>query len=317
MTPIVRGQLPLNWYEGLYPKEYLLPDGRVISYAGSRTDFFDPASDDHCRTEIERDALLVPLERAHAPRRHETRPYRRDGRRGTTSDLATRARPSAAAHEHEPRDPSRRPAPRRRRQRQREGRLPQYAAPVHTPPTRTRWRRRPRRALTAPAAERPGALPATTTRRRSGDDRALLAAVPVQGSPAHDHDRIDDGEPRRTVNITSTDVQGRARRAGCRDARTDMHQRLIELPLTTVSPGVFTAVGPSSNVAPPGPYMLFALNAAGVPSVAAGSTSSTTRRPRCSRSRATRSRARSRRVGAAPTRAAPTSTPHTSSRASR
>jgi len=44
MTPVMRGVLPLNWFQGLYPKEYLLPDGRVISYAGDRTDFFDPAS---------------------------------------------------------------------------------------------------------------------------------------------------------------------------------------------------------------------------------------------------------------------------------
>ncbi len=48
----------------------------------------------------------------------------------------------------------------------------------------------------------------------------------------------------------------------------DMEQRLVELPFSAGS-GVITATGPpNGNIAPPGYYMLFILNSAGVPSVA-------------------------------------------------
>ena len=48
----------------------------------------------------------------------------------------------------------------------------------------------------------------------------------------------------------------------------DMEQRLVELPFTSAG-GLLTATAPpNGNVAPPGYYMLFILNSAGVPSVA-------------------------------------------------
>src|SRR6185503_1093261 len=47
----------------------------------------------------------------------------------------------------------------------------------------------------------------------------------------------------------------------------DMEQRLVELPFTSAG-GLLTATAPpNGNVAPPGYYMLFILNSAGVPSV--------------------------------------------------
>ena len=48
----------------------------------------------------------------------------------------------------------------------------------------------------------------------------------------------------------------------------DMNQRHVELSFIPAEGGVQAIAPPGANVAPPGPYMLFLLNAAGVPSVA-------------------------------------------------
>jgi PKD repeat protein len=48
----------------------------------------------------------------------------------------------------------------------------------------------------------------------------------------------------------------------------DMEQRMIELPYTLVGGQLTATAPPNGNIAPPGYYMLFILNTAGVPSVA-------------------------------------------------
>jgi hypothetical protein len=48
----------------------------------------------------------------------------------------------------------------------------------------------------------------------------------------------------------------------------DMNQRHVELSFTTGGSGIVATAPPSPSVAPPGWYMLFLLNDAGVPSVA-------------------------------------------------
>ncbi len=48
----------------------------------------------------------------------------------------------------------------------------------------------------------------------------------------------------------------------------DMNQRHVELTISPTAGGIQAIAPPSANVAPPGPYMLFLLNAQGVPSVA-------------------------------------------------
>jgi hypothetical protein len=48
----------------------------------------------------------------------------------------------------------------------------------------------------------------------------------------------------------------------------DMNQRHVELTISATAGGIQAIAPPSANVAPPGPYMLFLLNAQGVPSVA-------------------------------------------------
>jgi hypothetical protein len=54
---------------------------------------------------------------------------------------------------------------------------------------------------------------------------------------------------------------------GATSHATDMHQRHVELAIAASDDG-YTATTPTIDVAPPGYYMLFLLNAAGVPSVA-------------------------------------------------
>ena len=72
-----------------------------------------------------------------------------------------------------------------------------------------------------------------------------------------------------TFDITTPDTITRAvlMAPGATSHATDMHQRHVELAITPSADG-YTAVTPALNVAPPGYYMLFLLNAAGVPSVA-------------------------------------------------
>jgi hypothetical protein len=58
-------------------------------------------------------------------------------------------------------------------------------------------------------------------------------------------------------------------RPGASTHAFDMEQRLIELEIAPTQDGTLQLVGPpSANIAPPGYYMLFLLNSAGVPSVA-------------------------------------------------
>jgi hypothetical protein len=71
-----------------------------------------------------------------------------------------------------------------------------------------------------------------------------------------------------TTPAASSIVKAGLVRLGAVTHSVDMDQRYIPLSLTSGS-GTLTAVGPTNaNVAPPGPYMLFIVNAAGVPSVA-------------------------------------------------
>ena len=57
-------------------------------------------------------------------------------------------------------------------------------------------------------------------------------------------------------------------RPGSQTHAFDMDQRLVELSFTTASGSLTVTAPPHGNIAPPGYYMLFILNSAGVPSVA-------------------------------------------------
>jgi hypothetical protein len=72
-----------------------------------------------------------------------------------------------------------------------------------------------------------------------------------------------------TFDITTPDTITRAvlMAPGATSHATDTHQRHVELAITPIAGG-YRAATPALNVAPPGYYMLFLLNAAGVPSVA-------------------------------------------------
>lgn len=41
VAPTLIGQYNLDWQQGLYPNQFLMPDGRIFTYAGSRTDYLD------------------------------------------------------------------------------------------------------------------------------------------------------------------------------------------------------------------------------------------------------------------------------------
>jgi hypothetical protein len=49
---------------------------------------------------------------------------------------------------------------------------------------------------------------------------------------------------------------------------SDSNQRLVKLGLTTTANGISVAVPANPNITPPGWYMLFVVDASGVPSVA-------------------------------------------------
>lgn len=115
------------------------------------------------------------------------------------------------------------------------------------------------------------------------DGSGELAPRPqVTAAPAS----VEYGTP---FEITTPDASSIAKaglvRLGAVTHSVDMDQRYIPLSLTPGS-GRLTAIGPANaNVAPPGPYMLFIVDAAGVPSVARMVTVPPTNSPRSSASR--------------------------------
>ena len=99
----------------------------------------------------------------------------------------------------------------------------------------------------------------------------------VEGDPSTDHTSSISSASARvgyggqlTVTSPDTDISKLVLvRPGAVTHQIDTDQRHVALTFTSNGAGTYTATGPSSaNVAPPGYYMLFALNAAGVPSVA-------------------------------------------------
>ena len=72
-----------------------------------------------------------------------------------------------------------------------------------------------------------------------------------------------------TLNVVTPSAVNRAvlMAPGATTHANDMHQRMVELQFTSTANGISAQV-PAAGVAPPGYYMLFILNSAGVPSVA-------------------------------------------------
>jgi hypothetical protein len=124
----------------------------------------------------------------------------------------------------------------------------------------------------------------------------LVGGNPVRGqyeqdieiySPSYLFDEDDSPAPRPTITTVTPAVSGYGSlfqletpdaadvksvvlvRPGSQTHSFDMDQRLIELPFTTGAGELTVTAPPNGNIAPPGYYMLFVLNTAGVPSVAA------------------------------------------------
>lgn len=122
-----------------------------------------------------------------------------------------------------------------------------------------------------PAARRPGPDGWRQRARRPrwpvGD---LRPALPLQGGPPDDHLGAEHGDLEQPVQRPDAERHpvGGADGAGSQTHSVDMTQRAVNLPFTKTANGIRLTT-PSQNVAPPGSYMLFLVNAAGVPSVAA------------------------------------------------
>ena len=112
---------------------------------------------------------------------------------------------------------------------------------------------------------------AVRPRRPERRDRGLLAALPLQGRPAPDHlgpDAVAYGSA-FTVATPDTDVAKAVLVApGATTHANDMHQRLVPLAMTPTAGGLQLTAPATTSIAPPGHYMLFLVDSAGVPSVA-------------------------------------------------
>ncbi len=176
---------------------------------------------------------------------------------------------------HEPRDPAGRHDARRRWHQRTTGRDQAHACCTTRRATPgPRWRRRSRSAVTTPprccCPTAACCRPVTTSPRAGGassssTNRRTCSAV-------------------RGPTITSAPAAHVGRQAAGRDAvcvaravlirpasvthTTDMAQRHVELAFSSRTGGIDATAPPSPSVAPPGWYMLFVLDAAGIPSVA-------------------------------------------------
>jgi Domain of unknown function (DUF1929) len=88
--------------------------------------------------------------------------------------------------------------------------------------------------------------------------RPVISSAPGEISYGAAFDVSAQGDVARAVLIAP----------GATTHANDMHQRLVPLAMTPIGGGVRLTAPPSSNVAPPGYYMLFLVDSAGVPSVA-------------------------------------------------
>ena len=110
----------------------------------------------------------------------------------------------------------------------------------------------------------------------NNDGSGTLAPRPTISSPGV----VNYGAPLQisTPNAATIGKVGLVR-LGAVTHSVDMEQRYIPLSFSRGS-GMLTATGPANpNIAPPGPYMLFAINTAGVPSIAEMVTVTTTNPP--------------------------------------
>lgn len=293
-APRLRTTLPLDWRQGLYPKEFLLPDGQIVSYAGSRTDFLSPESwtitPGPASHEVRHNypgAVLFPLRADEAPKLLLTGGKSPADVVSATTELLDLG---AASPSFEFRSPMPQPRTNMNLVMLPDGTLlgvggnsigknesPQFEA-LRYDPTTDVW--------TTLAAQ---------AKRRAYHSTALL--LPSGEVLSAGDDYLGGGRttyeifrppylfrgPRPTIaTVTPSALPGDAIHVstspdvtrvvliapGASTHATDMHQRMIELNLAGTTFGEFDAVAPDANLAPPGPYMVFALNADGIPSVA-------------------------------------------------
>ena len=92
-----------------------------------------------------------------------------------------------------------------------------------------------------------------------------------KGAPPGDQERADGGDGRHPIKIATNEAVSKIVLVspGATTHATNMHQRLIQLATTKLPSGVgLSASIPANGTVPPGPYMVFALDANNIPSVA-------------------------------------------------
>ena len=100
----------------------------------------------------------------------------------------------------------------------------------------------------------------------------LLPAVPVQGRAAGDHrawpTRVGVRHHASRSRSTGRSPRATLIRPAAVTHSSDPNQRFVDLPMTVNGNNIGLNVTSNPNIAPPGWYMLFVIDANGVPSVA-------------------------------------------------
>ena len=300
-------EYPAGWTPPLYPRMHLSTDGRVF-YAGSGrgSRFFNPttkawtavvATTNHGVTRSYGTSVLLPLrpaERLPAARddfRRRQPGNRDDGNHrpvGGHAGLAVRAADVAAAHPDERDDPAERSGAGH-------GRIDEQRGREHQEPER-RSLRSGHEHVQLGGSERVLAAVSLRLAAAAGRDGRCWSAETRTAAAYEEHieiyspaylfnaDGTDAARPTitgvtpgafgygQTFLVQTPDAANIASvvlvRPGAQTHAIDMEQRLVGLNFTAGDGVLNVTAPPNGNIAPPGYYMLFVLDAAGVPSVA-------------------------------------------------
>jgi hypothetical protein len=294
VAPKLVGQYPLNAVEDLYPNVFLLPDGRLFSFAGDRTDFLDPST---WRINNGPVTLTPQFDYPNAT----ILPLKPNGDFvvdvwGGKNAFAGIVKSVSVQVDLSSPTPRFKPLPSMPQPRTDMNSVllpdetiaviggngagnvdvPYYQALLYDP-THDVWTPGPsqakRRAYHSTALLLPDATVLSAGDNNAGGGQAMLEVY----SPPY----LFKGPRPQILGVSPTGVSGEwigmvtdvpvaklvLVAPGAVTHATNMHQRLVELPIITA--GITTVAQiPSIQTVPPGAYMVFALNDAGVPSVA-------------------------------------------------
>ena len=275
-----------------YPKQWVMPDGKLLQLASVKTSKFDPAAKTWTPlknkpvTSAGAGGLMVA-----GPPSGSNTVMVMGGRPATTTNLRTVQRynyvtntwtrtvdmPTARAHMNVVQVPDGTAIGVGGNSSDLSG-TPQYAAMSYDPGT-DQWTtlasQTPRRAYHSTAVLLPDGRIMSAGDDKAGGGKGLIDFYSPPYLFAGPRPAITSSPTQ--VNFGSTFALGTSGAAvtravliapGATTHAVDMNTRHVELAVTSTGGGGFTATAPTPRVAPPGHYMLFALTAAGVPSMA-------------------------------------------------